>query len=121
MGCVFHAGGELGDVEAEGFGACDLTFNAASCAAVLEGMVMVIPESALLSSTFRPLCYGARLGAQNGIMAVDHLDLAAIHVCGLNLPGRTKGPAPTAASLEVAIVQDGDKGVGGAEDVPVAG
>ena len=120
VGCIFHAGGELGDVEAEGLSPCDLTFDAATAAAVLESVVMVIPESALFAGTLRTFGDCTRLGAQDSVVTVDHFDLAVVHVGGLNLLGRTKGPAPTAASLEVAIVEDGDQGVGRAEDVPAA-
>lgn len=119
IGRVFHAGGEHGYVKAEGFGACNLTFDAASPAVILERVIMVIPESALFARAFRTLgdCPGFR--AQNCEVTIHHFDLAAVYVGGLNLLGRTKGPAPAAASLEVAIVQDGDEGIGGAEYVPV--
>ena len=120
VGCIFHAGGEPGDVEAEGLSPCDLTFDAATAAAVLKSVVMVIPESALFAGTLRTFGDCTRLGAQDSVVTVDHFDLAVVHVGGLNLLGRTKGPAPTAASLEVAIVEDGDQGVGRAEDVPAA-
>ena len=54
-------------------------------------------------------------------MSVYHLDAPVVHVGGLNLLGHVKGPAPAAGSLEVAIVEDGDQGIGGAENVPVPG
>lgn len=121
VGGVFHAGGEARDVQPQGLSARNLTFDAASYAAVPECVVMVVPEGALLARTFRAEGDCARLGSQDSEVAIDHFDLAFVHVCRLDFLGRTKGPAPTAASLEIAVVQNGDRGLRRTENVPVAG
>ena len=107
IGLVFHAGSELGNVQAKGVSASYLPLNASLPAPLLEYRVVVFPECALFSSALGALSHQARFGTQDGVMAVFHLDPAVVHVGRFDLLGRSKGPAPTAGSLEVTIVQDG--------------
>lgn len=118
IGLVFHAGGELGNVEAEGISAGYLSLDAYLPGPLLEYRVVVFPEFALFTRTLGALSHQARFGTQDGVMAVFHLYLAVVHVGRFDLLGRSKGPAPTAGSLEVTIVQDGDCRVRRAEDIP---
>ena len=108
IGLVFHAGGELGNVQADGIGTSYLPLDAYLPGPLLEYRVVVFPEFALLTRTLGALSHQARFGTQDGVMAVFHLDPAVVHVGRFDLLGRSKGPAPTAGSLEVTIVQDGD-------------
>ena len=121
IGLVFHAGGELGHVESEGVRAGYLSLHPAPSVALLVNGVMVFPKSVLLSGTLCPQRHQAGLGAEDGVVAVYHLDVPVVHVGGLDLLGHVKGPASTTGSLEVAVVEDGDRGVGGTENVPFPG
>jgi len=120
VGLVFHAGGKLWHIQPEGFGACNLTFDAALPTTVPEYVVVVVPECALLTRTLGAEGQGTGLTAEDGVLSINQFDLAVVDVGGFNLLGRTKGPAPTAGSLEVAIVDHCDESVLGTEDVPVA-
>ena len=81
---------------------------------------MVVPECALLTRALGAKGQGTGLTAEDGVLSINQFDLAVVDVGGFNLLGRTKGPAPTAGSLEVAIVDYCDESVLGTEDVPVA-
>ena len=82
-------------------------------------VVMVLPESTLLSRAF---CgQGSLVGIVVNMwkMEIGEVYQTGIDVGLLDFEGRTTGPVLTAGSLKVAEIGYGDRGVQGAEDIPI--
>lgn len=86
-----------------------------------EDKVVERPELALLGGALAGLGRPVGLGAQDGEMLVDEAHVTGAHVLFTNSTQRVDGKAPAVRSLEIAELDDGDRGVVGALEVARVG